>query len=144
MPYNTFFVLINFSSFSLLLERHFLKRVHVNKIDLLHFICYVKISSAEVLDETLPLRFRDSFSLSVNQIGKKLLTRNGTLRKVFSSVMMYFFVKSVHVLSAQKEVSFFRDVLFRSKNNQITNPHYKHMFQKTVYMKCTTALEWVN
>lgn len=104
VPCNTFFVLTNSSSFQL--------------------------PSFNVSEETLP-SWLQTFVFSANQIGKKILTRNSTLRNLFSSALLYCSVKLAHVLSAQKKVSFFGDMLFQSKNSQITNLRDKYRFQRS-------------
>ena len=61
---------------------------------------------------------------------KNLLTRHSTLWNVFSSMLLQCSVKSAQVLSVQEKVSFFRDILFRSKRDEIKNPHDKYTFQR--------------
>ena len=44
---------------------------------------------------------------------KDLLTRRSTLQNIFSSMLLCCSIESSHVLSAQKHVSFFRDMLLQ-------------------------------
>ena len=51
-------------------------------------------------------------TIMISNFGKQFATRNSTLGKVFSSTLLYCSVKSAQVLSAQKEIRFFWDMLF--------------------------------
>lgn len=65
-----------------------------------------------------------------------MLTRNRTLRNDFSSILLYCSVKSAHVLSVQKQVSFFGDMLFWSNNEQMKDSCDKYTWEgSNVFLK---------
>ena len=72
------------------------------------------------ISENLPLLLHFYFYSFFSQPNrKKLLTKDSAFRKVFSSMLLYCFIKSAHILLAQEEVSSLGDILFQSKNKQI-------------------------
>lgn len=85
------------------------------------FICYIENF---VCGKFRMKRHQSSnfvFIFSQSNRNKNLLTRDSALQTVFSTMLLYCFFKSAHVLPAQKEISFFSRYAVLSKNNQIRN-----------------------
>ena len=101
-----FLLLTAFSSFLLLRK------------NLLHLICYVENFVCVYFQmKHCCFDLELCFNFQPIKSEKSLLTRNCTLRNIFSSMLLYSPVKSARVLSAQKGVSFHS---FRKKCKQIS------------------------
>ena len=111
MPCNTFICFINFfffPSFTSKLATHL-------------FICYIKnFISGKIRMKS----FEFCFYLQPNKSEKKLLTRNGTLQNIFSSMVLHCSDKSEHVLSAQKKGFFGICWLIRIKTSKYRRTFY--------------------
>ena len=82
----------------------------------------LKISSAESFEWNVTITSSNFvFIFSQSNRNNNLLTRDSALQTVFSTMLLYCFFKSAHVLPAQKEISFFSRYAVLSKNNQIRN-----------------------
>ena len=110
-----------------------MKEGAVNKIasyTSLHLLCQKFRLVENFWTKSYHYDFEISFYFQPIEPEKNLLSRNSTSRNVFSFMLLYCSVKSAYVLSAQKDVSFFQDILFQSKNKTQQTPMTNMRFRE--------------
>ena len=88
----------------------------------LHLLCQKFCLVENFWTKSYHYDFEISFYFQPIEPEKNLLSRNSTSRNVFSSMLLYCSVNSAYFLSAQKDVGFFQDILFQSKNKTQQTP----------------------